>query len=96
MTSETMFAPSPFVGFKWEIECTDPKNSNKSDVRCKKISHLARKVLEAPTSVEIYFSTIKIGLHCSFHPEKTSLYHSLLGEIYSTRTDDQTLQLNTD
>jgi len=24
---------SPSIGFKWEIGCTVPKNSNKSDVR---------------------------------------------------------------
>jgi len=47
----------------------------------KKISLLARKVLEVPTSLEMNFSTFKVGLHCSFHPEKTSLYHSLMGEI---------------
>jgi len=46
----------------------------------KKIS-LVRKVLEVPTSLEINFSTIEVGPHCSFHPEKTSLYHSLMGEI---------------
>jgi len=34
MTSETMFAQSPSIGFKWEIGCTVPKNNNKSDVRC--------------------------------------------------------------
>jgi len=51
----------------------------------KKISPLARKVLEVPTSLKINFSTIEVGLHCSFDPEKTRLYHSLLGEIsYST------------
>jgi len=52
----------------------------------KKLSSLARKVLEVPTScLKINFSTIEEGLHCSFHLEKTSLYHSLLGEIsYST------------
>jgi len=61
----------------------------------KKISPLARTVLEVPTSLEINFNTIEIGLHCSFYPEKTSLYHSLLGEIsYITRADE-TLQLNT-
>jgi len=49
----------------------------------KKISPLARKVLEIPTSLKINFNTIEVGLHCSFHPEKTSLYHSLNGEIYS-------------
>jgi len=32
MTSETIFAQSHSVGFKWEIGCTVPKNSNKSDV----------------------------------------------------------------
>jgi len=50
----------------------------------KKISPLAGKVLEVPRSLEINFSTIDVGLHCSFHPEKTSLYHSLMDEIYST------------
>jgi len=25
-----------FIGFKWEIGCTVPKNSHKSDVRCEK------------------------------------------------------------
>jgi len=50
----------------------------------KKISHLARKALEVSTSLEINFSTIEVGLHCSFHPEKTSIYHSLMGEICST------------
>jgi len=46
---------------------------------------LARMVFKVPTSLEINFSTIEVGLHCTFHPEKTSLYHSLLGEIsYST------------
>jgi len=50
----------------------------------KKIYSLARKVLEVPTSLKIYFSTIEVGLHCSFHPEKISLYHSLIGDIYST------------
>jgi len=51
----------------------------------KKISPLVRKVLEVPISLEINFSTIEVGLHCSFYPEKTSLYHSLMGEIsYST------------
>jgi len=74
MTSETMFAQSPSIGFKWEIGCTVSK----------KISPLARKVLEVPTGLKINFSTIEVGLHCSFHPEKTSLYHSLTGEIYST------------
>jgi len=49
----------------------------------KKISTLTRKVLEVSTSLKINFSTIEVGLHCSFHPEKTSLYHSLMGEIYS-------------
>jgi len=39
----------------------------------KKISSLARKVLEVQTSLEINFSTIEVGLHCNFHPEKTSL-----------------------
>jgi len=53
-----------------------------SDV--KKISPLARKVLEVPTSLEINFSTTEVGLHCSVHPEKANLYHSLMGEIYST------------
>jgi len=52
----------------------------------KKVSPLARKVLEVPTSLEINFSTIGVGLHCSFDPEKTSLYHSLMSEIYSTRS----------
>jgi len=33
MTSETMFAQSPSIRYKWEIGCTVPKNSNKSDVR---------------------------------------------------------------
>jgi len=33
MTSETMFAQSPSIGFKWEIGCTVPRNRNKSDVR---------------------------------------------------------------
>jgi len=47
----------------------------------KKISPLARKVSEVPTSLEINFSTIEVGLHCNFHPEKNSLYHSLIGEI---------------
>jgi len=42
--------------------CTVPKNSNKSDVRCKKISPIARKVLEVPTSLEINFSTIELGV----------------------------------
>jgi len=32
----------------------------------KKIFVLARKVLEVPTSLEINFSTIKVGLYCSF------------------------------
>jgi len=49
----------------------------------KKISPLARKVLEFPTSLKINFNTIEVGLHCSFHPENTSLYHSLMGEIYN-------------
>jgi len=53
-----------------------------SDV--KKISPLAIKVLEVSTSLEINFSTIEVSLPCSFHPEKTSLYHSLIGEVYST------------
>jgi len=48
----------------------------------KKISPLARKVLEVPLSLEINFSTIEIELHCSFHREKTSLYHSLIGGLY--------------
>jgi len=30
----TVFAQSPSIGFKWEIGCTVPKNSNKSDVIC--------------------------------------------------------------
>jgi len=47
----------------------------------KKISLLARKVLEVPTSLEINFSTNEVGLHCSFYPENSSLYHSLMGEI---------------
>jgi len=52
----------------------------------KKISPLARKILEVPASLEINFSTIEVGLNCNFYPEKTSLYHSLLGEIsYSTK-----------
>jgi len=46
----------------------------------KKTSPLARKILDVPTSLEINFSTIEVGLHCSFQPEKTSLYHSLMGE----------------
>jgi len=33
MTSETMLAQRPSIGFKWEIGCTVPKNINKSDVR---------------------------------------------------------------
>jgi len=54
-----------------------------SDAR--KISPLARKVLDVSTSLEINFCTIEVGLHCSFHTEKTSLYPSLLGEMsYST------------
>jgi len=60
----------------------------KATLDAKKISHLARKVLEAPTSLKINFSTIEVGLHCSFHPEKTSLYplyHSLLGKISYSR-----------
>jgi len=58
----------------------------------KKISPLARKVFEVPTSLEINFCTIEISLHCSFQPEKTSLYHSLLGEIsYSTENRWDTL-----
>jgi len=63
-----------------------------------KISLLARKVLEVPTRLEINFSTIEVGLHCSFQPEKTSLYHSLMGEIrYPTvQRTDEILQLNTD
>jgi len=52
----------------------------------KKISPLARKVLEVPKRLEINFSTIEVSLHCSFHPEKTSLYHSLMGEIYSIKS----------
>jgi len=53
MTSVAMFTQSPSMGFKWEIGCTGtvPKNSNKSDVRAEKISPLARKVLEVPTSL---------------------------------------------
>jgi len=39
----------------------------------KKISPLARKVLKFPTSLEINFGTIEVGLHCSFHSEKTSI-----------------------
>jgi len=39
----------------------------------KKISSLTRKILEVPTSLEINFSTIEVGLHCCFHPEKISL-----------------------
>jgi len=31
LTSETMFAPSPSLGFKWQIGCTVPKKCNKSD-----------------------------------------------------------------
>jgi len=51
----------------------------------KKFSCLARKVLEVPTSLEINFNTIEVGLHCCFHPENTSLCPNLLGEIsYST------------
>jgi len=34
----------------------------------KKISTLARKVLEVQTSLEINFSTIEVGLNCSFDP----------------------------
>jgi len=34
MTSETMFAQSLSIGFKWENGCTVSKNSNKSDVKC--------------------------------------------------------------
>jgi len=45
----------------------------KAMLDAKKISPLARKVLEIPTSLKINFSTIEVGLHCSFHPEKTSL-----------------------
>jgi len=47
----------------------------------KRICPLARKVLEVPTRLEINFSTIEVGLHCSFYLEKTSLYHSLMGKI---------------
>jgi len=43
----------------------------------RKISPLARKVLQVPTSLEINFSTIEVGLHCSFHPEKTRAVESL-------------------
>jgi len=39
----------------------------------KNISLLARKVLEVLTSLKINFITIEVGLHCIFHPEKTSL-----------------------
>jgi len=84
MTSETMFAQSPYTGFKWKIRCTVPKNSNKVISDAKKISPLATKVLEVSTSLEINFSTIEIDLHRSFHPKNTSLYHSLLGEISYT------------
>jgi len=90
MTSETMFAQSPSIGFKCEIGCTIPKNRSKSDVS------LASKVLEVPTSLEINFSTIKVGLYCSFYPEKTRLYHSLLGKISYRTEKDETHQLNTD
>jgi len=34
VSAPLMFAQSPSIGFKWEIGCTVPKNSNKSDVRC--------------------------------------------------------------
>jgi len=49
-----------------------------------KISSFARKVSEVPISLEINFGTIEVSLHCSFHPENTSLYHSLMSGIYST------------
>jgi len=60
------------------------KLAKKAMANAKKIFRLARKVLEVPKSLKINFSTIEVGLHCSFRPEKTSLYHSLMGEIYST------------
>jgi len=46
-------------------------------------------VLEVPISLEINFSTIEVGLHCNFHPEKTSLYHNLLGEEISYSTENR-------
>jgi len=51
----------------------------------KKISPLAKKVLEVSTTLEINFSTIEVGLLCTFYPEKTSLYHSLMGEMVARR-----------
>jgi len=47
----------------------------------KKYLLLARKVLKVPTSSEINFNTIEVGLQYSFHSEKTSLCHSLMSEI---------------
>jgi len=83
MTSETMFAQSPSISFKWKIGCHVRflKIAIKAMSDPKKISPLIKKVLEVPTNLEINFITIEVGLYFSFHPEKTSLYHSLMGEI---------------
>jgi len=68
MTSETMPAQTPLNG---KLDVRFLKMAVKVMSDAKKISPLARKVLEVP-SLERNF-TIEVGLHCSFHPEKTSL-----------------------
>jgi len=52
--------------------------------------------LEVPTSLEINFSTIEVGLHCSFHPEKLAYITACWVKHPTLQRTDETLQLNTD
>jgi len=46
MTSETMFVQNPYIGLKWELDVRFLKIAIKAMLDPKKISRLARKVLE--------------------------------------------------
>jgi len=69
----TMFAPSFFIGFKWQTECTVAKKSSKIMSKDRKLSPLAKKVSAVPASLTINFNTNEVDRpaapFCSFHDE---------------------------
>jgi len=56
-------------------------------------------VLEAPTSLEINFRTIEVGLHCSFTLKRVAYIRYITAcwvKYPAVQGTDETLQLNTD
>jgi len=58
----------------------------------KKISPLVRKVLEVPTSLEINFSIVEVGLHCSFHLKRLADITACWVKYPTLQRTDETLQ----